>query len=586
MNIFNLYRDEVIKILTGMVEAGDIPAGLDYSRVSVELPKDASHGDMATNAAMVIAKPAGKNPKQLGDILSARLKTLPDVTESSVAGPGFVNFRLNPVRWTLCLNDILSADTNFGDSAVGHGQPAINIEYVSANPTGPLTAGHARGAVVGDALANLLRKAGYAVTKEYYINDAGAQVEKLARSTYLRYREALGEVIGEIPPGFYPGEYLKDVGAALASRDGDRWMKSAEAEWLPACKAMALAMLLAEIKHDLGAMGIAHDVFTSEQEMIGRGVVDQIYAELESKGLIYTGVLEPPKGKKPDDWEERPQQLFRATQFGDDVDRPLKKSDGSWTYFANDIAYHWDKYKRGGRVLVDVLGADHGGYVRRIEAAVKAITGGEGRVHCLICQLVHMFHNGEPVRMSKRAGTFVTLRDIIDQVGSDVLRFIMLTRRPDQTLEFDFAKVQEQSKDNPVFYVQYAHARCCSVIRNAHEIWADMDVSPKALAGADMALLASPDEVEVIRLLASWPRVVEQAAATFEPHRIAFFLQEVASAFHTFWNKGRDNTALRFLIEDNATLSCARLALVRSVATVIASGLAVMGVKPVEELRS
>lgn len=586
MNIFSQYRDEVVRILDDMARAGEIPSGIDYARVSVELPKEAAHGDMATNAAMVIAKPAGKNPRALGEALAAKLKSLPDVENAEVAGPGFVNFRLKPGRWTLCLKDILAAGEHYGDSKMGRALPAINIEYVSANPTGPLTAGHARGAVVGDALANLLSKAGYTVVKEYYINDAGAQVEKLARSTFLRYREALGETIGEIPPGFYPGEYLKDVGEALAKRDGDKWVKAAEAEWLPVCKKTALEMLMAEIRRDLGDMGIRHDVFTSEQSIIDGGVVNRAYAELETKGLIYTGVLEPPKGKKPEDWEERPQQLFRATQFGDDVDRPLKKSDGSWAYFANDIAYHWDKYHRGGRVLVDVLGADHGGYVKRIGAAVKAVTGGVAEVHCLICQLVHMYQNGEPVRMSKRAGTFVTLRDIIDQVGSDVLRFIMLTRKPDQSLDFDFAKVQEQSKDNPVFYVQYAHARCCSVMRNALDLWPDTDVSGPGLSGADVGLLTSPEEVEVIRLLASWPRTVELAAATFEPHRIAFFLQEVASAFHTFWNKGRDDATLRFLIEDNRELSRARLAFVKSVATVIASGLAVMGVRPVEELRS
>jgi len=420
--------------------------------------------------------------------------------------------------------------------------------------------------------------------REYYINDAGNQVNILGRSVYLRYREALGESIGEIPPGFYPGEYLKDVGQMLAKRDGDKWLGKDEAEWHPVCKAAALEMMMAEIKADLADMGIHHDVFSSEQAVIDAGAVDKAFKALEDQGLIYTGVLEPPKGKKPDDWEERPQTLFKATQFGDDTDRPLKKSDGSWTYFANDIAYHWDKYNRGAKHLIDILGADHGGYVKRIRAAVKAVSGGEADVDVKLCQIVHTFDNGEPVRMSKRAGTFVTLRDMLDKVGKDVIRFIMLTRSSDQTLEFDFAKVVEQSKDNPVFYVQYAHARCYSVLRNAKEMFPDMASDAMSLADANVSRLASEDELKLVRLMAAWPRHVEQAAEAAEPHRITFYLQELAAEFHAFWNKGREDNSLRFLHENDRGLSHARLALVRAVATVIASGLTVMGVTPLEEL--
>jgi arginyl-tRNA synthetase len=555
----------------------------DFSRVIVEPPRDAAHGEMASNAAMVLSKSFGENPRMLAEKVTAILEAHPDVAETSIAGPGFVNFRLHPQMWHNCLKAILHDGTAYGDSDMGRGQ-RINVEYVSANPTGPLTAGHARGAVVGDALAALLEKAGYDVTREYYINDAGAQVEKLARSVYLRYREALGEDIGDIPEGHYPGEYLKDVGAALKKRDGTKWMDAEEKDWLPVCKEIALEMMMEEIRHDLNDINIKHDVFTSEQEVIDRGAVDEAFGILQERGLIYTGVLEPPKGQMPDDWEERPQTLFRATDFGDDVDRALKKSDGSWTYFANDIAYHWDKYKRTQGELINIFGADHGGYVKRLGAAVTALTDGKAKVECKLCQMVHMYDNGEPVRMSKRAGTFVTLRDIIDKVGGDVLRFIMLTRKNDQTLEFDFAKVVEQSKENPVFYVQYAHARCCSVLRNAAEMFPDADLSDEALSEADLSLLNTEEDLALIRVLAGWPRFIRSAAEAAEPHRIAFYLQELAAAYHAFWTKGRGDASLRFLIEDELELSLARLALVRAVALVTASGLQVMGVKPVEEM--
>ncbi len=583
MNIFQTYKNALEQLLGEMIAAGDLPEGTDFARVTVEPPKDPSHGDMSTNAAMVLAKPAGKNPRQLGEAIAAKLNALETVTEATVAGPGFVNFRLADAEWTATIRNVLSSGLHFGNSGMGQNKK-VNIEYVSANPTGPLTVGHARGAVVGDALASLLAKAGYDVVREYYINDAGNQVNTLSRSVYLRYREALGEDIGEIPPGFYPGEYLKDVGEALAKRDGDKWMTADEAAWHPVCKAMALELLLAEIKTDLADMGIKHDVFSSEQALVDAGAVDKAFKVLEDQGLIYTGVLEAPKDKRPDDWEERPQTLFKATEFGDDTDRPLKKSDGSWTYFANDIAYHWDKFSRGSSDLVDVLGADHHGYVKRITAAVKALSAGKATLTVTLCQMVHTFDNGEPVRMSKRAGTFVTLRDMLDKVGKDVIRFIMLTRSSDQTLEFDFAKVVEQSKDNPIFYVQYAHARCCSVLRNALEIWPDIETDAVQLSGADMLRLTSADELQLIRQLAAWPRVVEQAAEAREPHRVATYLHNLASEFHSFWNKGRDDTTLRFLHENDRGLSFSRLALVKSVATVIASGLDVMGVQPMEEM--
>ncbi|PWC91659.1 arginine--tRNA ligase [Azospirillum sp. TSO5] len=586
MNIFKAFETDIRKLLEELAAEGAIPAGLDSSRLTVEPPRDASHGDLSTNAAMILAKPAKMAPRALAELLVAKLKSRADVASVEIAGPGFVNLRLTPDVWRDRIRDVLTAGTAYGDSELG-GKTPVNVEYVSANPTGPLHAAHGRGAVFGDALASLLEKAGYAVSREYYINDAGAQVDVLGRSTFIRYREALGEEVGEIPAGLYPGEYLKEVGQALAERDGNRWVGTDESEWLPACRDFAISMIMGWIKEDLGVLGVTMDVYSSERALVTAGAVDKALTALEERGLIYTGVLEPPKGKKPDDWEPRPQTLFKSTDFGDDVDRPLKKSDGSFTYFSNDIAYHFDKYKRGFGSLIDVWGADHGGYVKRMQSATTAVTEGKALLDVKLCQLVHLMQNGQPVKMSKRAGTFVTLRDVIDQVGKDVVRFIMLTRRNDQTLDFDFAKVTEQSKDNPVFYVQYAHARCRSVLRHAATALPQLDQMPASLASAaNLARLDAEEEMALAKRMATWPRVVEAAAEAHEPHRIAFFLYDLASDFHALWNRGRDDASLRFLIEGDAELTTARLALIAAVATVIASGLKVMGVEPVEELRS
>ncbi|MFV3075740.1 arginine--tRNA ligase [Niveispirillum fermenti] len=581
MNVFKDFEGTIHAALDQMVTAGDLPSGLDFSRITVEPPRDASHGDVSTNAAMILAKPAGKPPRVIAEALVARLKDAPAVVQADIAGPGFVNLRIDAGWWLVRMKAILTRGAAFGSSDKGAGRP-VNVEYVSANPTGPMHVGHTRGAVVGDALARLLAKVGYKVTQEYYINDAGAQVDVLARSAHLRYREAFGETI-EIPAGLYPGDYLVPVGQALKELHGDRYLNAEEAEWLPVFREFAVASMMVRIKEDLAQMGVKHDVFSSERALVDAGAVDLALKTLEAQGLIYTGVLEPPKGKKPDDWEPRPQTLFRATRFGDDVDRPLRKSDGSYTYFANDIAYHFDKFRRGGGDLIDILGADHGGYVKRMQAAVKAITGGKGALDVKISQLVNLMDDGQPVKMSKRAGRFVTLRDIVDEVGAGVVRFIMLTRRNDQTLDFDVTKVTEQSKENPVFYVQYAHARCHSVLRYAGETGADL--SPAALAGADLSRLTAEEEVAIVKLMLAFPRLVESAADAHEPHRVAFYLYDLASAFHGLWNKGKDQATMRFLIESDADLTRARLALVTAVAQVIACGLDILGVEPVTEMR-
>lgn len=584
MNVFKYFRGEIAKALDELAAAGEMPAGLDADKMTAEPPREAAHGDVTTNAAMVLAKAAGQKPRDLADRIAARLRRHPEVAGVEVAGPGFINLRLSDDFWRERLREVLIAGAAYGDSDVGAGR-RVNVEYVSANPTGPMHVGHGRGAVVGDALASLLAKAGFAVSREYYVNDAGAQVDILARSAHLRYREALGEDIGEIPEGLYPGDYLKAVGAALAAREGARWRNAPERGWLAPFRSFAVASMMDLIRDDLRALGVTHDTFVSERALVEAGGVDEALRFLQERGLIYEGVLEPPKGKLPDDWEPRPQTLFRATDFGDDVDRPLRKSDGSWTYFASDIAYHLDKYRRGFGSMIDVWGADHGGYVKRMQAAVKAVTAGEGELDVKLCQMVNLLKNGEPVRMSKRAGTFVTLREVVEEVGKDVVRFIMLTRKNDAHLDFDLAKVLEQSRDNPVFYVQYAHARARSVLRHAADMMPAADLSPSALAAAGLARLSDPAELALIKMMAGWPRLVEGAAEAHEPHRVAYYLYDLASAFHALWNKGKDDAQLRFLVGDDVELSLARLALVQGVASVVASGLTVIGVQPVEEMR-
>ena len=584
MNIFKDFQGWVHAQLEAMTAAGELPAGLDFGKVAVEPPRDPSHGELSTNAAMVLAKPAGQPPRALAEKLVARLKLHPLVTEAGIAGPGFVNWRLQPDIWRAVVPAILRAGTAFGDSDLG-ANVKVNVEYVSANPTGPLTVGHARGAVVGDALAGLLQKAGFDVTKEYYINDAGGQVDTLARSAYLRYREALGLGEAVIPEGFYPGEYLKEVGQALAAKYGQQWVQAAEPDWLPPVRAFAIDFLMAEVRQDLAGLGIRQDVYSSERALVEAGAVQRVEETLRARDLVYVGVLEPPKGKTPDDWEPRPQTLFRATQFGDDVDRPLRKSDGSWTYFANDMAYHLDKYRRGFGEQIDIWGADHSGYVKRMQAAVTALSDGKARLDVKICQLVKLTRNGEPVKMSKRSGNFVTLRDVVDEVGRGVVRFIMLTRKNDAPLDFDLAKVLEQSRDNPVFYVQYAHARAMSVLRHAAEAFPELSKEPQELAAISLNPLTDSGELDVVRKLAEWPRVVESAAEAHEPHRIAFYLYDVAAAFHGLWTRGKDEAELRFLVPGRPELTAARVALVRAVALVIASGLQVFGVEPVEEMR-
>ena len=590
-NIYGDFRRLVQAALDGMAANGALPAGLDYGRVAVEPPRDPAHGDLATNAAMVLAGAAKQNPLALAEEIAAALGAHDLVTgdyrgrgfTATAARPGFINIRLDPAVWHAQLRAILAAGIAWGDAPLGRGH-RVNIEFVSANPTGPMHVGHGRGAVVGDALAALLHKAGFSVHREYYVNDAGAQVDVLARSTHLRYREALGESVGAIPEGFYPGEYLIETGRALAARDGRKWQGKPESEWLAPVRQFAIAEMMRLIRSDFAALGIAFDAFVSERALVESGAVEECLAALANRGLIYVGTLEPPKGKPPpEDWEPRPLTLFRATRFGDEVDRPVKRSDGSLTYFAGDIAYHRDKVRRGFRDLIDLWGADHGGHVKRMQSAVNAVTEGKAALDIKIYQFVNLFDNGEPVRMSKRAGTFVTLREVVDEVGKDVFRFMMLTRRNDQALDFDFAKVAEQSKDNPVFYVQYAHARAASVMRHAAEQLPAERLTDAALAAAPLHLLTDPLELALIRLLAGWPRLVEAAAEAHEPHRLAFFLHEIAAQFHLLWTKGRDAATLRFLVAD-PELTCARLALVRGAALVVASGLRVFGVEPAEEM--
>ncbi len=583
MNIFNHFKDVVKVTIQELAEAGALPAGLDLGAVNVEPPRDASHGDLSTNAAMVLAKPAGAKPRDIAEKIAVALRGGADIASVEVAGPGFINLRLQDSFWQARVPEILLEGLGYGASDMGGGE-AVNVEYVSANPTGPMHVGHVRGAIFGDALASLLSKAGYDVAREYYINDAGAQIDVLARSVYLRYQQALGRDIGEIPEGLYPGEYLIPVGEALAREQGEKWLDQPEEVWLQPVRQAATEAMMQMIREDLHMLGIDHEVFFSESDLVASGRIDQAIDMLRDKGLIYEGVLEPPKGQKPDDWEPRPQTLFRSTEFGDDVDRPLRKSDGSHTYFAADIAYHYDKAKRGFLRQIDVLGADHVGYVKRLEAAARAATDGKGEVDVRLCQLVRLFRDGVPVKMSKRSGTMVTLKELVDEVGKDVVRFIMLTRKNEAPLDFDFSKVVEQTRDNPVFYVQYAHARAHSVLRKARENLPEMNLSSVGLAAADVSLLTDPAEIALIRIMAGWPRMVETAAEAHEPHRVAFYLYDLAAEFHTLWNKGNDDPSLRFIIEGDMERTRARLAVVMALATVIRSGLEVLGVEAVEEM--
>ena len=574
MNIFSFFEEEFQKIVEGMKAAETLPADLDTSRVVFELPRDPAHGDIACNAAMVLAKPAGMKPRDLAAAISAPLAEIDGVTGVEIAGPGFINIRVEPRLWAAEIDAIIDAGADYGRNDSGAGRP-VNVEYVSANPTGPLHAAHARGAVLGDAMAGLLDFCGWDVTREYYVNDAGAQVDVLARSCYLRYCEALGRDIGEIPSGLYPGDYLVEVGERLAAAHGEAFLDADETAWLEPVRSFTIEAMMDGVRADLDRLGISMDRFSSERALVDNGAVAAAIERLTNEGHVYRGILEPPKGKEPEDWEPREQLLFRASAFGDDTDRPLQKSDGSWTYFASDVAYHMDKLDRTGGPLINIFGVDHGGYVKRMNAAVEALSGRKDMLDIRLCQLVNLMDNGRPVKMSKRAGTFVTVRDVIESVGADVIRFIMLTRRSEQTLDFDFAKVTEQSRDNPVFYVQYAHARACSVLRQ---------VGDDVPAAAALDRLTHPAEMDVLRQLASWPRLVISAANAHEPHRVAFYLMDLAASFHALWTAGRETPELRFIREDEAALTAARLRLVKATALVIRSGLGVLAIEAREEM--
>ena len=580
MNLFADIRAAVIGALEDMVAAGALPEGIATGAVTVEPPRDAAHGDMASNAAMVLAKPAGVSPRALAEDLATRLARDSRIAGAEVAGPGFLNLRLAPRVWQSAVRSALVEGGDYGRSLLGAGS-RVNVEFVSANPTGPMHVGHVRGAVFGDALAALLDFAGHSVTREYYINDGGAQVDVLARSAFERYREANG-LSPEIREGLYPGDYLIPVGAALQAKYGTSLLDQPEEVWLADLREFATEAMMAMIREDLALLNVKMDVYSSEKALYGTGKIEAAIAALRAQGLIYEGTLEPPKGKTPEDWEPRVQTLFRSTAHGDDQDRPVQKSDGSWTYFAPDIAYHFDKIERGFDQLIDVLGADHGGYVKRMKAAVAALSGSRVPLDCKLIQLVKLWKNGEPFKMSKRAGTFVTLRDVVEQAGADVTRFVMLTRKNDAPLDFDFARVLEQSKDNPVFYVQYAHARVCSVLRKAAE--AGIDVSDAMLAAADLSGMQHDAELALARRIAEWPRLVEIAARGHEPHRVAFYLFDLASDLHSLWNRGNDEAELRF-VQDNVATSQAKIALARAAGVVISTGLAILGVTPAEEMR-
>ena len=580
MNLFTHVREILIDILHDLSTQGILPADTDFSQITVEPPKDSRHGDMATNAAMVLSKSVETKPRELAKIISESLSQNEIVLSVDIAGPGFINISLSEACWHSLLSSVLLNGINFGRSNIGSSKK-VNVEFVSANPTGPLHVGHTRGAVFGDALASLLSYSGYEVTREYYINDGGAQVDVLARSVFLRYQEAFGkEVVFE--DGTYPGDYLIPIALKLKDKVGDAYLQKSEDKWLPEFRDYAVQAMMDLIKSDLDLLGIEMDTYFSEKSLYDSGQIEAALDRLKNNGLIYKGILEPPKGKKTEDWEPREQTLFKSTQHGDDVDRPVLKSDGTWTYFAPDIAYHFDKITRGFDLLIDIFGADHGGYVKRMKAAVSALSNGEVPLDIKLCQLVKLYQNGEPFKMSKRAGNFVMLRDLVEEVGPDVTRFVMLTRKNDAALDFDFQKVLEQSRENPVFYVQYAHARIKSVIRKAEEL--DIDISDRDLSETNLTGLTHSSELSLIKKIAEWPRLVEVAARLYEPHRIAFYLFDLSSQLHAHWSKGSDNPDLRFLHNDNLVKTQSKIALARAVSIVISSGLAILGVKPAEKM--
>ena len=585
MDVFAGFHGRVLAAVQQLKHDGVVPHDASIAGITLEPPKDASHGDLATNAAMVLAKPARLAPRALAERIVPLLASDPHIESVEIAGPGFINLTLSLSLWPSVLRMVLEQGDGYGRSAIGKGK-IVNVEYVSANPTGPMHVGHCRGAVFGDALASLLAFTGFDVTREYYVNDAGAQVDALARSAYLRYREALGEDIGEIPEGLYPGDYLKPIGTLLVEQHRRDLLAMPESEWLPIVRDTSLRAMLAMIESDLAELGIRHDVFFSERSLIDgpRNQVAETIADLKSKGLVVMGRLPPPKGKVDDDWEDREQLLFRSTVFGDDMDRPLVKSDGGYTYFASDMAYHRDKFRRGFGTMIDVWGADHSGHIKRMQAAIAALTDSKAQLDIKLCQLVRLFRGGEPVKMSKRAGTFVTLREVVDEVGPGPVRFMMLYRKNDAPLDFDFVKVTEQSRDNPVFYVQYAHARASSVLRNVRDVFPDLDLGGGALAQSDLDRLSDAAEVALIRKIAQFPGIVEASAQAHEPHRIAFYLYDIAAEFHALWNRGKDSPQLRFIYETDRELTRARVALVVATRQVLASGLGILGVKAMHEM--
>lgn len=577
MHIYTYFINEIQKIIQVLESQGILETASSLDKIVVEPPRDPSHGDMATNVAMVLAKDLRRNPMELGTLLVTHIRQLPHVIQAEVAPPGFINLRLSEDFWLAALKDVLADGRVYGTFDFGH-QEVVNVEYVSSNPTGPMHMGHCRGAVVGDVLANILHQVGYKVLREFYVNDAGNQANELARSAYQRYLQALGHEIGEI--GSYAGAYLIPVGEKLAKEAGEKYVNQPEESWLESVRAFAVAEMMTQIKQDLADLNIHHDIFTSEKSLIDQRKVQDAVDYLKSLDLIYEGVLEKPKGKEVDDWEPRSQLLFRATQFGDDVDRPLMKSDGTWTYFASDIAYHYDKFRRGAAKMVNIWGADHGGYVKRLSTAVQAITQKKGTVHCILTQMVRFIKEGQVLKMSKRMGNFITVRDGIDAVGLDAIRFMMVSRKNDAGIDFDFAKVVEQSKDNPVFYVQYAYARCHSIQKNMLEQFPGLDLTPATLASLDMAALKVPGFLQVIKKLASWPRLVEQAARAYEPHRITYYMIELAADFHSLWTHGKDDERLRFIHGNSAEKTQVHFALIQGMIFVLESGFALLGIQP------